>query len=264
MFFCDFEYDGKCLSSFDFIVCSFDFDGLKTTKGSELVFNTYSTFNGKNFELYSTSREESLTATFQICKDQYKNDNTEISFNELRELTRWLNRHDFHKFKILGVYEYIDVYFEASFNINKIELADRLIGLELTMTTNRPFALKEPKTITLKGEDDDWSKSIYDDSDEEGYIYPFTEITINKNGDLSIYNDSEKRTTLIKNCSVGEKITLDYPLIYSSLNSHKIQDDFNWNFFRISNSYNLKMNALTVSIPCTIKLRYSPIVRMGV
>lgn len=264
MFFCDFEYDGICLSSFDFIVCTFDFDGLKTTTGSELVFNTYSTLSGKKFELYSTSREECITSTFQICKDQSKTDNTEISFNELRELTRWLNRHEFNKFKVLGVYEYMDIYFEASFNINKIELADRLIGLELTMTTNRPFALKEPRTITIEGKNNDWSKILYDDSDEEGYIYPFAEITINQSGDLSIYNDAEKRTTLVKNCSVGEKITFDYPIISSSLNSHKIQDDFNWNFFRMSNSFRSKKNTLTVSIPCKIKLKYSPIVRMGV
>ena len=84
-----------------------------------------------------------------VLKYYFGYDNLEISIDELRSLSKWLNRKEFHKFKILSD-EYLDIYFEASFNISKIELNGKIYGLELTLKTNRPFALQEPKNITLK------------------------------------------------------------------------------------------------------------------
>ena len=98
---------------------------------------------------------------------------------------------------------------------------------------------------------------------EEGYIYPYTEITIVESGDLKIHNAIEDRNTFISNCVAGEIITMDYPVIQSSISSHNIQNDFNWNFFRVANTFNNSRNDLTISIPCTIKLKYSPIVKVG-
>ena len=90
------------------------------------------------------------------------------------------------------------------------------------------------------------------------------EIEILEGGDLSIYNDLDKRTMVIKNCVSEEKITLDYPIISSSLPSHKIQNDFNWDFFRIVNTFRTKRNNLTVSLPCNITIKYSPIIKLGI
>lgn len=89
------------------------------------------------------------------------------------------------------------------------------------------------------------------------------EIEILESGTLTIHNDLENRTTEIKNCIAGEKILLDYPIIYSSIPSHKIQNDFNWNWFRIYNTFRNNQNNLTISIPCIIKIKYSPIVKVG-
>ena len=68
---------------------------------------------------------------------------------------------------------------------------------------------------------------------------------------------------VIKNCIVGEVIKLDYPVISSSISSHHLENDFNWVFFRIANTFKYKKNDLTISLSCTIKLKYSPVVKMS-
>ena len=260
----DFEYDSMNLSDFGFIICNFDSKGLETkSNGSEISFNTVSTLHGSKYELTSTEYENCLETTIQICKNTCSGNNEEIKPHELREIMKWLNRRKFLKFKILDE-EYCDLYFEASFNVSRIEFNGILYGLELEVKTNRPFALKEPRMINIKNIAQNGKYSINDTSYEEGYIYPYTEIIVNENGDLNIYNAIEDRNTYIANCTAGEIITMDYPIIRSSVSSHNIQNDFNWNFFRISNTLHNTRNDLTISIPCTIKLKYSPIVKVGI
>ena len=64
--------------------------------------------------------------------------------------------------------------------------------------------------------------------------------------------------------SSGEIITIDYPIITSSISEHKIQNDFNWKYFRIVNTFKTGRNNLSISIPCKIEMTYSPIVKLGV
>ena len=300
----DFSYDNKKLSDFGFIICNFGDKGLDTrTNGSKITFNTISTLDGTKHHLTSTAYKDCLETTIQICKSSCDGDIMEIPSVTFRELTKWLSRKKFLKFKILDE-DYIDLYFEAAFNINRIEIDGRLIGLELEIITNRPFALKEPRLTNIKLKEiygweeykdgillgyatstdenaythngvptEDGYQRIYlgeiyegsvnDVSDEEGYIYPYTEITINKSGNLKIYNAIEDRNTYIANCIEGEVITLDYPIIRSSVSSHNIQNDFNWNFFRIANTLENSRNDLIVNLPCSIKIEYSPIVKVG-
>ena len=307
----DFEFDGRPLSSFNMVICNFDSKGMKTvSNGSFITFNTVSTNGGSKHELTSTEYEDCLETTIQICKDYCSSDIKEISSAEFRELTKWLCRKRFLKFKILDE-DYIDLYFEASFNVSRIEFDGKLYGLELEVVTNRPYALMEPKTFDIrikrvyvwekfkkingneKGEStgeyvtshnrsfypDDGIKNGYyfvyireelddkaainDISHEEGYIYPYTEIIVNESGNLNIYNAIEDRNTYIANCVAGEVITMNYPIILSSISSHNIQDDFNYNFFRKANTFDDSRNDLTVSLPCTIKATYSPIVKVG-
>ena len=265
MYIFDFEYDGLCLSDMGYIVCNFGSSGLQTiSNGSEINFNTVSTFNGAKHELVSSEYRNCLTATFQICKNSCQDSNLEIRRDDFRDLTSWLNRKEFHKLKLISQDDaYTDLYFEASFNISRIEIDGKLYGLELEVTTNRPFALLEPRVITIKNLVINGTKTILDVSDEEGYIYPHMEIQINQSGTLSIFNELDNRLMVINNCSVGEVITLDYPIIQTSYNSHNIQDDFNWTFFRIVNTFKNKTNNLTISLPCIIKIEYSPIVKLG-
>jgi hypothetical protein len=259
----DFEFDNRNLSEFGMIVCNFGDKGLDTVSdGAQITFHTISTLGGLKHELVSTEYEECLGTTFQICKHSCAGGIQEITSTEHRNLTRWLNRKRFLKFKPLSE-EYIDLFYEASFNISRIELDGKLFGLELEVVTNRPFALKEPRTIVIKNLVNDGRHSLNDTSHEEGYIYPYTEITVSESGNLNIHNAIENRDTYIANCTAGEVIIMDYPVIQSSISSHHIQNDFNWNFFRVANTYENSRNDLTVSIPCTIKIKYSPIIKIG-
>lgn len=259
----DFEYDGLRLSDKGFMICKFDSGGVDTvSNGSEITFNTVSTMRGVKHELTSIEYGDYLTATFQICKNLCLDNDEEISLEDMRDIMRWLNRKSFHKFKLIDD-EYTGIYFEASFNVSKIEIDGRLFGFELEVFTNRPFALQEPVTIRFDAEANE-TKNIYSKSDDEGYIYPDMEIIIKESGNLEIYNAFEDRTMLISNCEVDEVITINYPMISSSLASHKIQNDFNWRFFRIASSFKNKLNEITISLPCTIKMTYSPIVKVGI
>lgn len=259
----DFSYDDKNLSDFDCILCSFGDKGLETVSdGCQITFNTVPTMGGSKHNLTSVQYEDCLETTLQLCKHSCNGGIQEITESEHRELTKWLSRKKFLKFKILDE-NHIDLYYEAVFNVSKIEIDGKLFGLELEVKTNRPFALKEPRTIIINNTVQNGRHSINDTSYEEGYIYPHVEITINQNGNLKITNAIENRDTYVANCKVGEVITMDYPVIRSSDLSHNIQNDFNWVFFRIANTYDNSRNDLTVSLPCSIKIKYSPIVKVG-
>lgn len=259
----DFQYNGHLLSSFGCVICSFDEKGLETIDGSEITFNTISSLGGSKHRLTSTVYESCLETTVQICKYSCFTDIQEITPIEYREISKWLNRKGFHKLKFLDD-SYVDLYYMASVrSVNRIELDGRLMGLELNIVTNSPHSFKEPRTYIIKNLKQNGRHCINDTSYEEGYIYPYTEITVVENGDLDIYNALENRHTIIKNCVANEVITMDYPIIQSSISSHNIQNDFNWTFFRVANTYGNSRNDLTISIPCTMKVEYSPIVKVG-
>lgn len=259
----DFEYDGLLLSDMGFIVCKFDSSGVDTvSNGAELSFNTVSSQRGAKYELTSVDYGDALTATFQICKNLCFSSEEDITLEEARKIMRWLNRKEFHKFRFIND-EYIGIYFEASFNVSRVEVGGILRGFELEMTTNAPFAFHDPIKFNIKNIVTNGKKTIVSKSDEEGYIYPQMEIIIDADGDLEIHNDIEDRTMLIKNCTKDEVIKLNYPVIETSLVSHKIQDDFNWRFFRIARTFREDANHVTISLPCTIKMTYSPRIKIG-
>lgn len=261
----DFSFgdNNKKLSDFGFIVCKFGDGGLDTiSNGSVVSFDSVPVQNGAKHELISSTYEDCLECVIQVCRNPCTGGNIEIDHTTFRELTRWLCRKRFMKFKPISD-DYIDLYYEALISVSRIEIDGKLYGLELEIRTNRPFALKEAKTINIINKTIDGKHSINDISHEEGHIYPHTEIIVNDDGNLNIYNAIENRSTYIANCVAGEVITMDYPVIQSSISSHNIQNDFNWNFFRIANTYDNSRNDLTISLPCSIKIKYSPIVKVG-
>lgn len=261
----DFEYDEVRLSDKGFIICKFDSSDVETIEnGAQIAFNTMPTLNGVKHELTSIEYGDCLTATFQICKNKCDSNQTDtVSLDDVRYIMTWLNRREFHKFRLLDD-EFSGIYFEASFNVSKIEVNGLIYGFELEMITNRPFAIKEPVTIVLNNPIENGIKTIFSESDEEGFIYPDMEITIVENGDFEMKNLFNDRTMRIASCREGEVINATYPMISSSLSSHQIQNDFNWTFFRIENTFKDKRNEITLSLPCVIKLTYSPIVKVTI
>lgn len=260
----DFEYNNLRLSDFGFQICKFDSEDIETiSNGSEITFNTVSTLNGMKHELTSSQYDDCITFTLQICKNICDGGVIDVSFEESRNIMRWLNRKNFHKFKLIDN-DFAGVYFETSFKVSKIEISGRIVGFELEATTNRPFAVGEPVSILLKSLSKGSVKTVFSESDEEGSIYPDMEIEIKQDGDFEMKNLFNNRVMRIANCKNGEVITVSYPIIKSTIESHKIQNDFNWSFFRIENTFKNKKNEITFSLPCAVKITYSPIVKVTI
>lgn len=268
MYACDFEYDSQYLSDYGFVICSFggisDFDTVSA--GSKITFNKVSRHYGKRYSLTGTQYDECITATFDICKNPNINDigNMEISDNEYRELMRWLNRREFLKFALLKVSaeDGEPCYFKVSFNVEKIKISEKLYGLRLNMESDKPFGYGYERVISLNF-DKNTSKILNDNSDEIGSIFPTVIIKCNQDGDITLHNDLENCTTAIKNCKAGEVITLhgDSQIITTSLIEHDICNDFNYEFFRIGNTYGNRNNKITVSLACNVTIRYSPVIK---
>lgn len=260
----DFEYDNLRLSDFGFQICKFDSDDVETIlNGSEITFNTVPTLNGMKHELINAQYDDCITFTLQICKNICDGSSIYVSIEESRNIMRWLNRKGFHKFKLIDN-DFVNIYFESSFKVSKIEIGGKIVGFELEATTNRPFAIREPIVTTIKNSSDNGINVIYNESDEEGCIYPDMEITIEKDGDFTMKNSFNNRVMRIANCKKGEVIKVSYPMISSSLDSHKVQNDFNWAFFRLENTFRDKKNKITLSLPCSVKITYSPIVKVTI
>ena len=266
----DFSYDNIYLSDFGMIICSFDgTSGSETVSaGSKITFNKVSMDKGKTYSLTGTQYDECIQATFTIAKNPCKhndNDQMKITNDEYRDLMRWLNRKEFLRFQIFDEdEEFRDAcYFNASFNIDKVLIGGKLYGLTLTMETDKPFGYGEEQKFTYTINDTSKNYILYDVSDEIGYIYPNVTIKCMSDGDLTITNETEDCIVTIKNCSVGEVITMNgkAQIITSSYNSHAIYDDFNFEFFKIGNSFDNRENVITASLPCMLEIIYEPIIK---
>ena len=264
----DFEYAGEYLKDWGYMICSTDSkSGFETIKSdSTLTFNTSKLFNGKISELTTTTYEDHIEINFQICKipcmPGCDNKKMQITTDESRELKRWLNRPTFHRFKLLQP-DWSDIFMQGSFNVSNIEVAGEVYALDLTFVSNSALAFHEPVTYRFDSTMSDKNTfTFFDSSDEIGYIYPDVKITCLSGGDLKIHNSSEDRTTIIKNCSDNEELYFSKELLLSSsLSSHKIQNDFNYIFLRISNSYGNRKNTLTFSLPVKMEITYTPYVK---
>ena len=260
----DFEYDGQLASSFDLLFCQVDGDDGVTTlpNGCEINFNQVSTKGGSLWLTTNTTYDAVLETTFQMCKFNCRDGITAFDSDEQRTIVRWLNRKEPHVLRIISTDDIYDCcFFEGSFNLQKIETPDGVIGFELHFISNRPYAIGETikQVINLTAAKE---YKLLDVSDEVGYIYPNLSVTCLQDGDLRLYNALENRTTVIKNCTQNEKISFDQFLRFSSTNSnHKIQTDFNFIFFRIANSYQEKTNKISSSIDCKLELSYNPIIK---
>ena len=268
MFACDFEYDGKYLSDFGYIVCEFDSGGGVDTssKGSEINFTKVSLHSGKKQYKSGTKYDECLSATFQICRnpEYFEEGYMEIGREDFRDLSRWLNRRGYYKFRTIDMADpYLpQPYFYATFTLTKIDIGGITYGVELKMTTNSPFGYAPEKWFTYNFEAGG-EVAFRDPSDEIGYIYPKLVITCEEDGDLVLSNDLTGCNTEIKNCSNGEQIILsgETLIITSSYDAHDIANDFNYDYFSFGNTFDNRENHISSSLKCKFEMCYEAIIK---
>lgn len=262
----DFEYAGEYLKDWGCIICRSNTpNSFETIDNiSQLTFDQISQFNGKRMMLTTSHYDDRIEINFQICKFRCPVGVTAFSSFELHELKRWLNRPGYHKFKLLQP-EWSDYYMIGSFNINELQVTGVTYLLDLTFISNSSLAFHEPVYHKFQLRDTTNTYTLFDTSDEIGYIYPDLKIICLESGKLELYNSNENRKTIIENCSANEVINFSENLVFSSSNeSHKIQNDFNYIFFRIANSYGNRKNIISSSIPVDIEFSYSPYVKVVV
>jgi len=264
----DFEYDGQYLSDYGFIVCTFDDNtGVNTaTAGSSLTFNVVRKYNGKRFSLINTSYDECLQVIFDICKDPEITSklDMEITNEEYRDISRWLNRKKHLKFQAINPEGNEDnCYYNSSFNIEKITIADKLYGLRLTMETDSPFGYGEVFQRSFTVSNNTTKCVVMDESDEIGETAIDLIITNTNAGTVEITNETTGKKTIITNCASGEIIRIrgDTQSVVSSVTTHNVYNDFNYIFPKIQNTFNDRKNVFSSTNPCTMVFRYTPIIR---
>ncbi len=266
----DFEFDGKWLSDFGYMLCTFDSGyGAQTVQsGSKITFNKVKMNGGRHYSLLGVQYDECLTTTLNICKDPdcgRWDDNYYITDDDYRDIARWLNRSEFLKFRYAD-YEDLSAkqcYFNVSFNLNKITLSSRTIGIELNLETDAPFGYGEQESYVVHATDPRycyWASVV---SDELGHVFPSIEITCLGEGDLTIKNETIDCEMIVRNCKDGEIVSVngDTFEICSSDGNHKLEKDFNFMYLPLANSYGDSNNKISVSIPCELKISYTPIIK---
>lgn len=272
--FTNFEYAGEMLSDYGMMVCSFNGSGgIETvSSGSDITFNQAKVFGSNYFNLYSSAYEAPLSTTFQICKNPQavkNNDEMTLSVELVSSLQRWLCRKgSYNRFKI-AKYGFEHIYWNGTFTCRQISLNGCIIGLELTLLTDAPYAYMDEVSVEYDCPAGT-SFDVYDSSDELTDINvqnrPDIEITLLSAGDFILENSLDNKITRIKNCLANEVITIQgkCQIIHSSISSHNVANDFNYYFPRLISTYSDSRNTFTPNLSCKIKLSYSPIRKVGI
>lgn len=273
--FTDFEYADKRLSDFGWVVGHIDDTSgvIEVDVGCDIVFNTVKNNHSSIHYVTSTSYENVCTPpSFDIFKSPCgKNQEDMYVFNdEVSLLVKWLNRHDYRKFKPLYHSDNSDVHYYGSFNIKKKIVNDRVIGLVLTFNSNAPYGFGDNVNLEYEIFSENENIQIHGNSDELDVIYPHMTITLKEDGDLKIANVTTGKFTEIKNCVSGETIYIngEHKFIDSDNEEHKtttLFNDFNYEYLSLHvEDDDYSENIFEVSLPCVITIGYYPIRKVGV
>ena len=263
----DFIFDGQELSDFGYIICDFDgASGTETLSVSEKSFTNIKSPLSNKSHVVATSEDENLNRKIQIMKNPCNNELLDITNDNLSELSRWLCREEFKQFKWVDGKDDDEIFYEVQIKLRKIELRGGRIGVELDITANAPHGFTSKK-INKFALDNTNSKSITVFSDDEGYIYPKTIITVKEAGNLEFTNHYENRTTYVADCKAGEVLTFiggDVLQITSSDESHDLSICYNYKSPRFCVKYRNYINTFTSNLSCDVVMEHKGIRKVGI
>jgi len=279
MYSTDFEYADKRLSDFGCIVCTIDrSSGVEEINiGCDITFNTVKNNHSSIHSKTSSAYDNVYTTSFQIAKDFTGKTQAEayFTYEEVRELYKWLNRRSYKKFKPCPDDDvYYDIHYYGSFNVDEVFINGKVAGFTLNFTATTPYGFGEDIILEFVTSDTNNEFCIYGDSDEiDSVIYPKVKIKCLKcptNQNLTITNQTTGTVVSIENCSENEEITIDgeHKIITSSDKNHtdtSLSTDFKYEYLDIKigeDDYN--RNTYETSMPCEITITYAPIRKVGV
>lgn len=271
--FKDFEYDGKRLSDFNSVLSSDSGNGVQTVNaGNTIDFQTVELPFLKKVKTTKNKYGEMLTATLSIVKNPC--DSRYIyTQNEANGIYRWLNRMEFASFT--PIYEdenWSQVFYHASFNVSTKRIGNDIVGFDLEMITDAPFAYYKEMVFSKTAVTSSNTLAFNDSSDEAGYQYPIVTIKCNAAGTLTLSNAADPdNDVVVKNCLKNEVITFsgDTKSISSSVAHTTLYDDFNYKYPRVvnsveKNSKDVRRNEYSTSISTDVTITYSPICKVSV
>lgn len=267
MYATDFQFDKELASSYGVMICTFDGTGGTASfrNGADVTLTTVRAPGSNTWNHVYSQYSEVLSATFQISKIPCKNKDLYFDAIEQRAINRWLNRLDkFYPFRIIQD-GYDNIYFNAQINVNKIELNGRVIGFELTITTDKPYGYFEEQEL-LFDIAADGSYSFVNISDDIGRNDTRLKITCLADGSLTINNSATTETLTLLNCSNNEVIEFDTQnkKITSNMRTNAdLLKAFNFKWLYISNTMESRRNTLTFSLPARVELHYHPVCKIS-
>lgn len=109
--------------------------------------------------------------------------------------------------------DFTDVYFNCHLvEPEEMKVGNKIHGFSCTVHCDSPFAWEYERTLTKTYSDDEIFDEFYfyNDSDDDDYLYPKIQVTINASGGtFSILNITESRTLTFTDLQANEVITLD-------------------------------------------------------
>lgn len=270
MILSDFEWCGQSGSLFGLLPCYIDSSSGITVSDNRaaITFNTSNAAGSNKWNFLSGRYDGVLSGTFQVCKNPCTTRSDSFSAEEIRAVNRWLCRKDgYHKFKVVKDDNegYAEFYFNAYLNVKEIEYSGNVVGLEITVITNAPYAFFEPKTAIMDLSAASLQYVYIDMSDEVGTLYPVFRITCHTDGDYIIKNGTSGIQSKIAGCRSGEIITMDseHKILSSSVRDDSLLKSFNFGWLDIMNTQDERRNTYSSNLPCKIEMTYSPIAKIG-
>ncbi len=262
----EFIFDGISSKDYDMIICSFDGNkNEEMSAGSKIEFTTFKAPNSNRWVKTGSNYSEQLTFDFQICKYKCNQSKAEpLSERELAFLMRWLVRKDYKDLQFIQE-GYENIFYHCQITAQKYEVAGQCIGLSLTVLCDAPFGWSEEMFTTISSSTNTTVK-LYDSSDEIGVIYPNMTL-LSRTGTkdapqtITINNKLTGTNLQIKNCIADEQITIQDMMItsnecYEKGGHETFLSDFNWKWFSIGNTFQNRVNEITVNGNCEIQLNW--------
>lgn len=237
---CDFIFDDSPSSLHNLYISSANggggFDQVVTPSDVEII--TQDVYRRPKVYFYGTSPRPVLSFDVEFTSP------TEIDSVRAQGIQRWLFGHSEYKKLQIIQNDMQSVYYNCFLTSPEVLKSGRvIIGYKATVVCDSPYAWEFEKTLTRTYTDPVISEnySFYNDSDDNGYMYPELVVTMSATGgDISIINNSDAgREFAITDLSPSEVLTIDNDLgIMSSSTGFNRLSLFNKKWFRFVPSIN--------------------------
>ena len=251
------------------LMCWNGSDGeIDDTESMNLTPVTTSVFNGEkpNSTFVSQKYENKSEFTVKLAKVNCgRDENPYFTENECRMLNRMLTgKSGYSWLKLVNnsVME-TDFYYRAKVSdISYERLGFHVVGYDITFELDGGMAYSEEQTVTISARANTKFYLYCNSDDLYDYTLPKIKITASSAGTLTLTNNTDSWSSVMKNMTAGESLTVDSKneLLSSSRTRTYILNDFNLHWPRImsgKNEYVCSQNAtITFTFRAARKVGY--------